>query len=70
MAASSVSRLGAGKVCLLTGGSSGLGKASAFRLAAEGFHLFLACRNEAKTLAVRSTPLNGPAACTCCTGFN
>ena len=45
-------RRGAGKVCQLTGGSAGLGRAAAFRLAAEGFHLFLACRNESKTAAL------------------
>jgi hypothetical protein len=49
-------RRGDGKVCLLTGASAGLGKVAAHRLAAEGFHLFLACRNEAKTQPVRAAP--------------
>jgi len=52
MASTGADRRGVGKVCLLTGGSAGLGRAAAFRLAAEGFHLFLACRNEAKTAAL------------------
>ena len=53
MAAASTTKYGRGKVCLLTGASAGIGKEAAFRLAAEGFHLFLACRNEAKTQLVR-----------------
>ncbi|MFT5887518.1 MAG: retinol dehydrogenase-12 [Zhongshania sp.] len=36
------------QVCLLTGASSGIGKATALALAAQGMELFLLCRNPAK----------------------
>jgi NAD(P)-dependent dehydrogenase (short-subunit alcohol dehydrogenase family) len=41
-----------GKVALITGASSGLGKVSAYELAAKGCHVFLACRNEQKAESV------------------
>ena len=42
----------AGKVALVTGGSSGLGEASALRLAAEGCRVMVAGRDEARLRAV------------------
>jgi NAD(P)-dependent dehydrogenase (short-subunit alcohol dehydrogenase family) len=41
-----------GKVALVTGGSSGLGEASALRLAAEGCHVMVAGRDETRLRAV------------------
>jgi NAD(P)-dependent dehydrogenase (short-subunit alcohol dehydrogenase family) len=38
-----------GKVALITGASSGLGKVAAYEMAAKGCHVFLACRNPQKT---------------------
>ena len=58
---------GVGKVCLLTGASAGLGKIAAYQLAREGFHLFLACRSEAKTLPVRPGWTRATAAAAPCT---
>ena len=58
----SATKRGEGKVCLLTGATAGLGKVAAFKLAEEGFHLFLACRNEAKTLPVGRAFLHQPKA--------
>ena len=43
----------ASKVALITGASAGIGKVAAERLAAQGWHLFLACRNKDKANEVR-----------------
>ncbi len=51
----------AGKVALVTGGSSGLGEASAMRLAAEGCDVMVAGRDEARLRAVVAA-LRGAAA--------
>jgi len=50
----------AGKTALITGGSTGIGLASAVRLAAEGAHVFLTGRREAELDAAAKTI--GPAA--------
>ncbi|KAI8800020.1 hypothetical protein BJ742DRAFT_764545 [Cladochytrium replicatum] len=41
-----------GKVAIVTGGSSGIGLKTALELARKGAHIFVAARNERKTLAV------------------
>mgnify|MGYP002700459726 FL=1 len=41
-----------GKVALVTGASSGIGRTTALALAASGMHVFLACRSEAKAQPV------------------
>lgn len=41
-----------GKVALVTGSSSGIGRTTALALAASGMHVFLACRSEAKARPV------------------
>ncbi|OUS04727.1 SDR family oxidoreductase [Gammaproteobacteria bacterium 42_54_T18] len=41
-----------GKVALVTGASSGIGRTTALALAASGMHVFLACRSEAKAQSV------------------
>ncbi|XP_038074962.1 retinol dehydrogenase 13-like [Patiria miniata] len=52
VASSSVSMKG--KTIIITGASSGIGKATALGLARRGAHLILACRNEEKTAQVIS----------------
>src|SRR5882724_437438 len=44
----------AGKICLVTGANSGLGKASALELAKQGATVVLACRDRAKGEAVQA----------------
>jgi retinol dehydrogenase 12 len=41
-----------GKVALVTGANSGIGRVTARALALEGWHVFLACRDEARTRPV------------------
>ena len=41
-----------GKVCLITGANSGVGRVTALELARAGAHVFLACRSEAKAAPV------------------
>lgn len=41
-----------GKVALVTGANSGIGRVTARELALRGYHVFLACRSEEKTLPV------------------
>lgn len=41
-----------GKVALITGANSGIGRITARKLALEGWHVFLACRDEARTRPV------------------
>lgn len=41
-----------GKVALVTGANSGIGRVTARTLALQGWHVFLACRDEAKTRPV------------------
>jgi len=41
-----------GKVVIVTGSSSGIGKQNAYQLAEMGAHVILACRTEAKTLPI------------------
>jgi NAD(P)-dependent dehydrogenase (short-subunit alcohol dehydrogenase family) len=52
----------AGKVALVTGGSSGLGEASALRLAAEGCRVTVAGRDEARLRAVVAAMIGAAAA--------
>ncbi len=42
----------AGKVCIVTGANTGIGKVTAKQLASQGAKVFLACRNESKAQAV------------------
>jgi len=42
---------GTGKVCIITGGNTGIGLETARELARKNFHVFLACRNEEKAKA-------------------
>ncbi|MBL4634619.1 MAG: SDR family oxidoreductase [Kofleriaceae bacterium] len=41
-----------GKVCIVTGANTGIGRVTAMELARQGAHVFLACRNEAKAQLV------------------
>jgi len=41
-----------GRIALITGGNTGIGRAAAVELARRGAHLFLACRSEARTRPV------------------
>ncbi len=41
-----------GKVALITGANSGIGRVTARELALQGYHVFLACRSKKKTLPV------------------
>lgn len=41
-----------GKVVLITGANTGIGRITAIKLAMQGYHVFLACRDFAKTQAV------------------
>lgn len=41
-----------GKVALVTGANSGIGRVTARELALQGYHVFLACRNQARTQPV------------------
>ena len=41
-----------GKVAIVTGASSGIGRVTAVELALKGFHVFLACRSQNKTQVV------------------
>jgi len=41
-----------GKVCIITGANTGIGKVTAREIASMGAHLFLACRSEEKAMAV------------------
>lgn len=41
-----------GKVCIVTGANTGIGRVTAKELASQGAHVFLACRNEAKAKPV------------------
>ncbi len=41
-----------GRVCIVTGANTGIGKVTAKSLATQGAHVFLACRNETKAQAV------------------
>ena len=34
------------KICLITGGNSGIGKAAAIQIAQEDYHVIIACRNQ------------------------
>ena len=42
----------AGRVALVTGANTGIGRVTALELARAGLHVFLACRNEARTRTV------------------
>ena len=42
----------AGRVCIVTGANTGIGKVTAKALAARGAHMFVACRNEQKAAPV------------------
>lgn len=41
-----------GKVCIITGSSSGLGLLTAKKLVAKDFHVIFACRDEVKTISI------------------
>ncbi len=42
----------ANQICIVTGANTGIGKVTAMSLAQNGAHVFLACRNQSKTLPV------------------
>lgn len=41
-----------GRVCIITGANTGLGRVTALEFARQGAHVFLACRSQARTLPV------------------
>ena len=63
---SETSELGESKVALITGANSGIGLETARELVAKGYHVFMACRSESRTLPAikdieQSTGIQGKA---------
>lgn len=45
------------KICMITGANSGIGKAAAIKIAQQGYHVIMACRNlEKGEAALREVP--------------
>ena len=42
------------KICLITGGNSGIGKAAAIQMVQKGYTVIIGCRNEEKALAAQN----------------